>query len=80
MIVYTAGISTSVSRVLVSKPPITVTAIGARHSLPSPSFKAIGDIASTSAEVVIRIGRRRVGPAWSNASLRTNPRLRKVLV
>ena len=37
-------------------------------------------MASTSAAVVIRIGRSRVGPACSSAALRARPRLRSVLV
>ena len=61
--VYTDGITSSVRNVLVSSPPMTVTAMGARHSPPSPSRAASGSMARISAALVIRIGRSRVGPA-----------------
>jgi 6-phosphofructokinase len=70
---------TSVNSVLVKSPPMTVTAIGARHSAPLPTFNGIGDIASTSAEVVMVIGRSRVGPACSSASV-LDSRFLKVFV
>ena len=49
---------------------MTVIAMGARTSAPSPAPIAIGTRPSTAASVVMRMGRRRLGPASRMASRR----------
>jgi len=61
---YTAGITTRVSRVELSSPPITVTASGCCTSAPAPNPSANGSSPSTVVAVVMRMGRsRRRAPA-----------------
>ena len=60
---------TSVRTVATRRPPITVIAIGARSSLPSPSPTAIGKSPSTVVDVVMRIGRNRSFPASFKAAM-----------
>ncbi len=59
------------------KPPITAIAIGARKLPPAPRASATGVIPRINAKVVIRIGRRRVGPAIKSASVRLSPCARR---
>ena len=47
----------------VMTPPITALPNGARKSAPSPSPRAIGIIPAISANVVMRMGRKRIAPA-----------------
>ena len=54
-------------------PPITARAIGARISAPAPIANASGSMPKIIASVVITIGRRRVEPALTSASLRERP-------
>ena len=60
------------SRVELITPPMTAIAIGARNSLPSLLLMAVGSMPSTMAALVMRMGRKRSGPAsstaWSGAS------------
>ena len=67
---YIAGTNTSVSRVEVSSPPISTTATETSSSEPSSRPLPIGSRAAITDTVVITIGRSRVGPAFSRASLR----------
>ena len=53
------------------RPPITTMAIGERISLARPICSATGVIANTVEIVVIRMGRRRTGPAASRAAADT---------
>jgi DNA-binding CsgD family transcriptional regulator len=62
---YSTGISSSVSAVDTTRPPITARVSGTLVSLPSPSPIAIGIMPGTVASAVMRIGRRRVRPALS---------------
>ena len=57
-------------------PPITVIAIGARSSAPSPMPIAIGTRPRMVVSFVIRIGRRRARPAATIASTLSSPRSR----
>ena len=52
---------------------MTAMAIGARNSLPSPLLVAVGNMPSTIAALVIKIGRRRSGPASSTACAGDSP-------
>ena len=54
-------------------PPMTATAMGARVSAPSPRARATGIMPAIMATVVMRIGRKRMGPASSMASLAERP-------
>ena len=61
------GTTSNVRIVDVITPPMTATPSGLRKSAPSPLPSAIGNIPATSANVVIRIGRRRIAPASISA-------------
>ena len=52
---------------------MTARAIGARISAPAPIANASGSMPKIIASVVMTIGRRRVVPALSSASLRDMP-------
>ncbi len=66
---YSVGTRISVSRVEVSRPPITTMASGREMKPPSPvSPKAIGVSAKMVAIAVIRIGRSRCRPPSTTAS------------
>ena len=47
----------------VTSPPMMATAMGARNSAPSPNPSAMGSMPRIVADVVMRIGRSRIGPA-----------------
>jgi hypothetical protein len=68
--------TSSVRKVVRSTPPITVIAIGARTSAPSPIPSAIGSSPSMVVSLVIRMGRRRILPASMMASRFDRPRSR----
>ena len=63
----------SVTSVLKLIPPITVSAIGIRVSLPGPSAKAGGIAAARVAVVVMRMGLSRMGPASRRDSYKDFP-------
>ena len=70
---YATGTTTRVSSVEVIRPPMVAIEIGARKSLPSPRPMADGSMPRIMAMVVIRMGRRRIGPAFSTASFTLMP-------
>ena len=70
---YATGTTRSVNAVDVMRPPIVAIEIGARNSAPSPVDAADGHMPKIMAKVVIRIGRRRMGPALRMASLTDSP-------
>jgi len=63
----------------VIRPPMTVMAMGWRKSLPVPRPIATGSMPRMSARVVIRMGRRRIGPATLSAWWMSIPRCRRIL-
>ena len=73
MMVYIAGTKMSASRVEVAIPPATTQPRGALISEPSSSCSISGIWAKIRAAEVIRMGRRRAGPAVSRAVLRSSP-------
>src|SRR5699024_9797335 len=71
--VYTTGISNNVKILEIVRPNIIVTASGCCISAPSPNARPSGTIARIVVSVVIKIGRKRLGPASSIASYRSLP-------
>ena len=69
----TTGTTQSVSRVEVITPPMTAMAMGERNSLPMPRPMAVGSMPSTMAPEVMRMGRRRRGPALRMAVSGSSP-------
>jgi hypothetical protein len=78
--VYIAGTKIKARSVEVAIPPSTTHPSGAFSSEPSSSFRIKGIWAMISAAEVIRIGRRRVGPAVKRAVRRSSPCRRRLLV
>jgi len=74
------GISTRVTRVEIDRPQQTVTPREFHISDPSPLPSAIGSIPSTVVRVVMRIGRRRLRAAVTEASATLMPRSRQRMV
>ena len=67
------GVTSRVRKVELMTPPMMPTAIGPRNSEPEPFERAVGSMPSTMAALVIRIGRRRAGPASRTASVGVLP-------
>src|SRR3990167_7224898 len=76
---YMIGITTRVRMVDTARPPITVIAIGARTSAPSPPKKASGAKPNSVVIVVMMIGRRRDAEPWQIASFLGTPSSRSWL-
>src|SRR6266849_5166649 len=76
---YSAGTRKRVNTVETVSPPMTARASGRFVSLPSPMPSAIGTRPTMVAMVVMRIGRSRVRPASTVASIRSLPRSRSTL-
>ena len=70
----TAGTNTRDSSVEESRPPITAMAMGARNSPPESQPIAAGSMPAIMAMVVMTMGRARLRPASTMASVRPVPR------
>lgn len=75
-----AGMNTRVRSVEVINPPMSTTAADLRSSDPSSMPRPSGASATTTDIVVMTMGRKRVGPASTSASVRVLPSRRSVSV
>ena len=74
---YAHGTTSRVKKVETMTPPMTVMAMGTRLSAPGPSASAGGMAAASVASEVMRIGRRRIGPAERMASRMAMPSMKR---
>ena len=68
MTLYKPGTSKSVTGVDNVRPPMTASASGFCNSAPDPKPNASGSKPNNVQNVVIKIGRSRIRPAWQRGS------------